>query len=338
MGTSEPQPLSNFPEPSGERLDSWKEIAAYLKRDERTVRRWEKEGLPVRRKTHKKQASVFAYREEIDAWWNDGRQRLNTVERPSPGKHSTVRLLGGISAVVALIFAIFYGIGLRKERWARNQALPEIARLIEEGKLDKGFRLTLESQRYIPNDPVLLRLVNSFTKPVSVQTNPPGADVYVRTYSATDDDWSFLGKSPIKNVRVPWEYLRWRITKKGFETIEAASGVLPNVTLDFTLSASGAGPAGMVRVPGGVFQFRSAAPKELDVYWLDKYEVTNQQFKDFIERGGYQNQLSGNKNSSRMVASCPGKKRWLCFVTPRDEGRLPPGNWDPSPRTKPIFR
>ena len=132
MGTSEPQPLSNFPEPSGERLDSWKEIAAYLKRDERTVRRWEKEGLPVRRKTHKKQASVFAYREEIDAWWNDGRQRLNTVERPSPGKHSTVRLLGGISAVVALIFAIFYGIGLRKERWARNQALPEIARLKDE--------------------------------------------------------------------------------------------------------------------------------------------------------------------------------------------------------------
>src|SRR3981189_16618 len=72
MGTSKPQPQIRPTEASDERLDSWKEIAAYLKRDERTVRRWEAEGLPVRRKVHKKQASVFAYKAEIDAWW-DGR-------------------------------------------------------------------------------------------------------------------------------------------------------------------------------------------------------------------------------------------------------------------------
>ena len=46
----------------------------------------------------------------------------------------------------------------------------------------------------------------------------------------------------------------------------------------------------MVRVPGGTFQFRSAAPVELDSYWLDKYEVTNKQFKEFVGRGG----LSGS--------------------------------------------
>ena len=50
-------------------LDSWKEIAAYLDRDERTARRWEKtEGLPVHRHQHLKRQSVFAYRSEIDAW------------------------------------------------------------------------------------------------------------------------------------------------------------------------------------------------------------------------------------------------------------------------------
>jgi hypothetical protein len=58
---------------SGERLDSWKAIAAYLKRDESTVRRWEKEGLPVHRHMHAKKASVYAYRAEIDSWWNNGR-------------------------------------------------------------------------------------------------------------------------------------------------------------------------------------------------------------------------------------------------------------------------
>jgi Tol biopolymer transport system component len=52
------------------RLDSWKEIAAYLKRDIRTVQRWEKlEGLPVRRHQHQKRGSAFAYRDELDAWW-----------------------------------------------------------------------------------------------------------------------------------------------------------------------------------------------------------------------------------------------------------------------------
>ena len=83
MGASKPQPPINFPEPSRDRLDSWKEIAAYLKRDERTVRRWEAEGLPVHRKVHKKQASVYAYRREIDAWWHDGRQRLEQAEQKS---------------------------------------------------------------------------------------------------------------------------------------------------------------------------------------------------------------------------------------------------------------
>jgi TolB-like protein/Tfp pilus assembly protein PilF len=62
-------------------LDSWKEIAAYLKRDERTVRRWEREGLPVHRHMHKRQASIYAYQAEIDAWWNNGRQHLEAAER-----------------------------------------------------------------------------------------------------------------------------------------------------------------------------------------------------------------------------------------------------------------
>src|ERR1700704_197435 len=60
-----------------DRLDSWKEIALYLNRDVRTVRRWEKnQGLPVRRHQHQKGASVFAYRSEIDVWRQQERERL----------------------------------------------------------------------------------------------------------------------------------------------------------------------------------------------------------------------------------------------------------------------
>src|SRR5260370_38451823 len=53
----------------GRRLESWKEIAAYLGRDVTTVRRWEKrEGLPVHRLQHSRLGSVYAYTAELDAW------------------------------------------------------------------------------------------------------------------------------------------------------------------------------------------------------------------------------------------------------------------------------
>ena len=61
-----------MPRAASERLDSWKEIAAYLGRDLRTVRRWEEEkGLPVHRVPGGERRAVFAYRAEIDAWLSD---------------------------------------------------------------------------------------------------------------------------------------------------------------------------------------------------------------------------------------------------------------------------
>jgi len=326
MSTSKSQPSSSPPESSADRLDSWKEIAAYLKRDERTVRRWEKGGLPVRRKVHKKQASVFAYRAEIDAWWNSDRQRLESSGQARSGKPFLVWLLSGLVAAGLLALLVYNVSGLRKARWARNQVLPEIARLIDQGEIDKGYRLALESGRYIPNDPLLLRLVSSFTVPVSIQTNPSGASVYVRTYSSTDEDWTLLGKSPLENVRVPWSYFRWKIMKQGFESIQVASGVLPNVNLNFTLDAPGASPPGMVRVPGGTFQFRSAAPVELDSYWLDKYEVTNKQFKEFVDRGGYQDHLNWKQSFVKDGRSLSWEEAMTEF---RDStGRPAPSGWE----------
>ena len=51
------------------RLEGWKEIASFVKRDVSTARRWEgEEGLPVRRHEHKKRSSVYAYPRELEAW------------------------------------------------------------------------------------------------------------------------------------------------------------------------------------------------------------------------------------------------------------------------------
>ena len=71
------------------RLDSWKKIASYLKRDVSTVQRWERrEAMPVHRHLHDKQGSVFAFRSELDAWWASRRTQLtredaDASERPA---------------------------------------------------------------------------------------------------------------------------------------------------------------------------------------------------------------------------------------------------------------
>ncbi len=67
QGGASPNPR---PEWTTERLDSWKEIASFFRREVRTVQLWEKsEGLPVRRHHHKKLGSVYAYRHELESWW-----------------------------------------------------------------------------------------------------------------------------------------------------------------------------------------------------------------------------------------------------------------------------
>ncbi len=64
--------MSTKPE-SSDRLDSWKEIAAYVGRDVRTVIRWEqKGGLPVYRIPVGQRQAVYAFKREIDAWMIGG--------------------------------------------------------------------------------------------------------------------------------------------------------------------------------------------------------------------------------------------------------------------------
>lgn len=65
---SKNSPITDEPLNADDRLDSWKEIATYLRRNERTVSRWEKRGLPVYRVPGAQRQMVFAYKHELDAW------------------------------------------------------------------------------------------------------------------------------------------------------------------------------------------------------------------------------------------------------------------------------
>jgi TolB-like protein/Tfp pilus assembly protein PilF len=104
MGSLNPAPPPAPPEPPpGDRLNSWKEIAAYLKRDVRTLHRWEaEEGLPIHRHLHKKRGSVYAYRSELEAWWGERRLRLEK-QVTAPASHWDWRKIALASIVLLLI-------------------------------------------------------------------------------------------------------------------------------------------------------------------------------------------------------------------------------------------
>src|SRR5262245_52433288 len=102
--------------PGDERLDSWKEIAAYLKREVRTLHRWEAhEGLPVHRHLHRERGSVYAYKSELDSWWNNRRAKL---ERPASGvetagRTSRLRLALALTSLALLLSGALYLAGPR---------------------------------------------------------------------------------------------------------------------------------------------------------------------------------------------------------------------------------
>lgn len=73
----EQPPAGRPPDSAPDRLDSWKDIASYLKRDVSTVQRWEKrEGMPIHRHLHDKLGSVYAFPSELDEWWQSRQMRL----------------------------------------------------------------------------------------------------------------------------------------------------------------------------------------------------------------------------------------------------------------------
>ncbi|MFC2165969.1 protein kinase [Acidobacteriota bacterium] len=179
--------------------------------------------------------------------------------------------------------------------WAREQAIPEIEQLIKEEKYPSAFRIALKAEKYIPEDSLLTDLLSEMEIHLSFQTEPPGADIYIRDFSETDGVWKFHGLSPVDKARVSLGYKMFKIVKDGFETIEGATPTWPGIKMeiDFKLDKKGTIPQEMVRVPGGMLRLQIVSldhlpPIQSEDYLLDKYEVTNREFKEFMDAGGYQ--------------------------------------------------
>src|SRR5271157_1438280 len=188
-----------------------------------------------------------------------------------------------------------------KVKWARYQALPEISKLIEQERIGEAYALAVQAERYIPRDPMLAKFWPGISWSGSIKTTPPGVSIFRKNYNAPDA-WEWVGRAPIERMRFPQVDSQWKFELKGYDTIERAT--FPTDTLKVTMDEQGKAPPGMVRVelttpetPQGApvtlyglggFEQLPAVP--LQDYWIDRYEVTNREFKHFLDQGGYQKQ------------------------------------------------
>ncbi len=200
-----------------------------------------------------------------------------------------------VCTILAILFvAVWFFDRQAKIRWAREEALPEIERLIGESWRDftEAYKLAEKAEEYIPDDPKLTELFSKSSLKINIKTGPPGAKIYTKEYKAPDTEWKYLGVSPIEKVRVPIGIFRWKMEKEGYETVLAASttfdvdiekrNLLVPYDLVRVLDEKRSVPSGMVRVSGAKTDIG-----ELDDFYIDKYEVTNQQYKKFVDSGGY---------------------------------------------------
>jgi Tfp pilus assembly protein PilF len=105
------------------RLSSWKEIAAFVGRDERTVKRWEdSRGLPVRRVPGSGKSAVFAYAEEIESWIKSNNRAVPS-SRTIPEMHPAPRWSPRLVMLLASFAAIFATVAVVAFTWRESSAV-----------------------------------------------------------------------------------------------------------------------------------------------------------------------------------------------------------------------
>jgi formylglycine-generating enzyme required for sulfatase activity/cephalosporin-C deacetylase-like acetyl esterase len=179
-----------------------------------------------------------------------------------------------------------------KMRWARNEALPEIIKLVETENYLEAYKLSEQAEKYIPEYPLLLELWPRMSVEMSILSEPDGANIYYKNYADTEGTWKLLGQTPLQGKRLPTWYYRWKIEKEGYEKVERAFQTRPRPQ-NFLLDREGSIPKEMVRIPMGaissliILSVGQTEPVAVNAFLIDRFEVSNRHFKDFIDNGGY---------------------------------------------------
>ncbi len=266
------------------------------------------------------------------------------------------RWVGRIGVALLIVVATYAGyrgfVFWDQVRWAQEIGQPELVRRIERNDFDGAFALASQLEASLGVQPALESVWLLISAPVAFETEPPGATVSYRRYDDPEAPWTVLGETPIVEVRVPRGPSLWRIEKPGFVTRTfarlptRAPGPLFRWPSRYVLDRVEEVEGDVVAVPGRTYLqvslggFPVAKSYELDRFFIDRTEVTNADYQEFVEAGGYRREefwqepfvdaegtLTFAQAMERFVDSTarPGPAGWIAGRHPDGEGGLPLG-------------
>ena len=213
-------------------------------------------------------------------------------------KYGTFKILG-IS-----FFLLFTGYGTGSYVWVNKFMLPNLQIQLEEDNYVGAWAISNKINSFAPFFSKLDNEDNLISSIVNIKVQQEGVSVYWRPYGESNADWRYLGSSPLEPSRLPNGVLQVKFEKDNFETkiITSSNPSLRfyNFSIDFgwlpepiNLQAKGSVPDGMIYIEGGNFipaiTGNGVDPVFLNPFYIDKYEVTNKDFKKFVDAGGYEN-------------------------------------------------
>jgi tRNA A-37 threonylcarbamoyl transferase component Bud32/dienelactone hydrolase len=253
------------------------------------------------------------------------------------------------ASVAAIALALLAAVGWlayrsNRARWARNEALPQIAQLAQEKQYPAAVALAERAERYVAGDPVLRQLWKDISATIDIDSTPAGALVEIRPYAETTGEWRPIGTAPIRAYRIPRGVYRFRFSREGSEPIARAARVSAGL-IHVQLPAAGTVPAGMVLVPKSAEVLMMAAfglPREIELadFYVQRHEVTNREYKAFMDAGGYRRKefwthefvrdgrtLSWDEALAmfRDKAGQPGPATWEVGAYPTGDDDIPVG-------------
>ena len=218
---------------------------------------------------------------------------------------SGARVVGLTTMIVALSAIGFFGtrwyLNKQKIDHAKLVLLPGIQKLVDENFRPpwKAYAMAMDAKKIIPNDSSFIKLWTRLTLTIpSLETDPSGAEVFWKDYAQPNMDWIAAGTTPIKDATFRRGYLRVEIRKPGYQTIEYSGPynytLLSDELVNIKMDKIGTLPENMVRIPKKtarmeIVGLEEYANTDVSEFLIDKHEVTNEQFKKFVDAGGYTN-------------------------------------------------
>jgi dienelactone hydrolase len=279
-------------------------------------------------------------------------EALDALTTPSGGTTSALRVLATdptrrwqLAALAVLLLVATGWMGTRAvkrsraERWVRATAVPQIQRFAEFAITDSAWLLARRADALVPNDSAIVALWPRISAKVVLHIVPTGAKVF-RTFYRDSTGWELVtAASSGDSVRVPFAFSRYRIEAPGYRTLNVAmspggiiGSTLGSTTRPLVLDRASASDSDMVRVPAakevspGVVGLDHEAPVALGDFLIDRHEVTNAQYRAFVNAAGYTRRELWTEPFVRDGRAIPWEEAMRLLVD--RSGRPGPSTWE----------